>query len=341
MAASEFTWIMSELVARFREHTGQSSTSDISDTTVAQWINDYYRNIFPLEFDLDLLNEFFTQALSASDSGEYTIAQTVVVIDEPVKVNEGEIRLYNDKSFFSDYPEDEQYITAPTVAIGSSDSADVLHSAFTYDIMGVSYSASSAETSFSNLSTVPQNTYGAFSLKIDSDGTVTIAEASDNATGYATKGLAIAGLAVADADSCYMGFVTVISTAAAGFIPGTTALDAGTVTDTYTDGKHQNRGDPQAAFIYNGILYVRPKPDRIMQLKAPSITRPDAIVAGAPLDVAWGPLIALGAAILKLVEDDADSERGAELARVFKARADSIDAKQRRQRQKQFSHPSF
>ena len=338
MTASEFTWVMSELVTRFKEHIGDSS---FSATTAAQWINDYYRHIFPLEFDLDLLNEFFIQALSASDSGEYTLAQTVAVINEPVKVNESEIRLYNDKSFFSDYLEDEQYITVPTVAIGSYDSAKVKHSTFDYDIMGVSYSASSAETTFSGLSTVPQNTYGAFSLKIDSDGTVTIAEASDNATGYDTKGQAVAGLAVADSDSCYMGFVTVICTAAAGFIPGMTTLDAGTVTDTYTDGKHQNRGDPQAAFIYNGILYVRPKPDRIMRLKAPSITRPDAIDTGAPLDVAWGPLIALGAAILKLVEDDADSARGEELARVFKARADSIDAKQRRQRQKQYSIPSF
>ena len=338
MAASEFTWIMSELVTRFQEHIGDSS---FSATTAAKWINDYYRHIFPLSFDLDLLNEFFTQALSANDSGEYTLGQTVAVIDEPVKVNESEIHLYQDKSFFSDYPEDEQYITAPTVAIGSSDSAKVLHSAFTYDIMGVSYSASSAETAFSGLNTVPQNKYGAFSLKVNASGTVTIAEASDNATGYATKGQAVDGLAVADSDSCYMGFVTVICTAAAGFVPGTTALDAGTVTDTYTDGKAQNRGDPQAAFIYNGILYVRPKADRIMQLKAPSITRPDAIDTGAPLDVAWGPLISLGAAILKLVEDDADSTRGAELARIMEARADSIDAKQRRQRQPQFTQPSF
>ena len=341
MAADVYTWVMSELVTRFREHTGLSSTSDISDANVHKWINSYYQNILPLSFDLDLLNEFFTQALSASDSGQYTLAQTVAVIDEPVKVNEREIQLYHDKSFFSDYPENEQYITAPTVAIGSSDTLKVKHSDFTYDIMGISYSGSSAETTFSGLNTVPQNKYGAFSLKINTAGTVTIAEASDNATGYATKGEAVDGLEVADSDSCYMGFVTVICTAAAGFIPGTTALDAGTVTDTYTDGKAQNRGDPVAAFIYNGILYVRPKPDRIMQLKAPSITRPDAIDTGAPLDVAWGPLIALGAAILKLVEDDADSQRGQELARVMEARADSIDAKQRRQRQPQYAHPSM
>ena len=332
---------MAELVARFREHTGQASTTDISDATVHKWINEYYQGVFPLAFDLDLLNAFFTQATAVSDSGEYSLDQTVLVIEEPVTVNGSEIMLYHDKTFFSDYPEDEQYITAPTLAIGSSDTKKVKNSAFTYDIQGVSYYKASAETSFSGLSTVPQSKYGAFSLKIDTAGTVTIAEASDNATGYTTPGEAVAGIPVADSDSCYMGFVTVIETAAAGFVPGTTALDSGTVTDTYTDGKHQNRGDPQAAFVYDGKLYVRPRPDRVMQVRAPHIVRPDAIDTGAPLDVAWGPLIACGAAILKLVEDSADSQRGAELARIFKARADSIDAKQRKQRQQQFAHPSF
>jgi hypothetical protein len=340
MAADEFTWVMSELVTRFREHTGMPNTSDMSDADVHKWINDYYRHIFPLTFDLDLLNAFFTQATAVSDSGEYSLGQTVLKIERPVTVNGSKIRLYHDKSFFADYPEDEQYITVPTLAIGT-DSTKVKNSAFTYDISGNSYYKASAETAFSGLSTVPQNKYGAFSLKINAAGTITIAEASDNSTGYATPGLAVAGLAVADSDSCYMGFVTVISTAATGFIPGTTALDNGSVTDTYTDGKHQNRGDPQAAFVYDEKLYVRPKADRVMQIKAPHVVRPDAIDTGAPLDVAWGPLIALGAAILQTVEENKDSQRGQELARIFKTRADSIDAKQRKQRQPQYAQPSF
>ncbi len=341
MVADVYTWVMSELVTRFREHIGQPNTSDISDANVHKWINDYYQHIFPLAFDLDLLNDFFTQAAAVSDSGEYMLDQTVLVLDEPVTVNNAEIKLYYDKTFFLDYPEDEQYITAPILVIGST-TTQVGYSAFSYDLHGNSYSASASEAAFSGLSTVPQDRYGAFSLKIDVDGTVIIAEASDNATGYTTKGEAVAGIPVADSDSAYMGFVTVIETAAAGFIPGTTSLaTGGTVTATYTDGKHQNRGDPQAAFVYDQKLYVRPKADRIMQIKAPHVVRPDAIDAGAPLDVAWGPLIALGAAILKLIEDDKDSVRGAELARMFKVRADSIDAKQRKQRQRQYSQPSF
>ena len=340
MAADVFTWIMSELVTRAREHTGKTSINDVADAVIHKWINDYYQNVFPLEFDLDLLSDFFTQALSGTDSGQYSLGQTVLRLDEPNTVNGDRIVPYYDQSFFDDFPEDEQYITAPGLAIGS-DTTQVANDAFTFELSGNSYSASAGDTAFSGLSTVPQDKYGAFSLKIDSDGTITIAEASANATGYDTVGLAIEGLAVADSDTAYMGFVTVISTAAAGFIPGTTALDAGTVTDTYTDGKASNRGDPQAAFVFDEILYIRPKPDRIMQFRAPYVVRPEAIDTGAPLDIAWGPLIALGASILMLIEEDADSQRGAELARVFNARKRSIDRKQRKQRQPQYAQPSF
>ena len=339
MVADVFTWVMSEMTTRFFEHVGDSQPSTTKTTEAHKLMNDYYQNVFPLELDLDLLNSIFTQALSGTDSGHYALDQTVLRLDEPHTINGGRIVPYYDNSFFDDYPDDEQFITDPGLAIGS-DTAKISNSAFSYDLQGDSYSASAGDTAFSGLSTVPQNKYGAFSLKINSDGTVTIVEASGNATGYDTVGQAINGLPVADADTAYMGFVTVINTGG-GFIPGTTALDAGTVTDTYTDGKHQNRGEPQASYIFDEVLYIRPKPDRIMEFAAPCVVRPAAIDTGAPLDIAWGPTIALGAAILKLIEDDADSQRGAELARVFQSRKRSIDRKQRKQRQPQYAEPSF
>ena len=341
MAADEFTWVMSEILARFRLHVGRSSTTDISDADAHKWINDYYTNVFPIQMDLDLLKGFTTQALTATDDGEYSLDQTVLQLNDPATVNGSEIVKYHDRRFFADYPENEQYITAPTLVIGTSDTAKVRNSAFTYDIQGVSYSASAGETAFSGLDTVPQNTYGAFSLKIDSDGDITIAEADDNGTGYDTAGEAIDGLAAADSDSCYMGYVTVISTDSGGFVPGTTGLDDSAVTDTYTDGDPANRGDPEACFVYDEKLYVRPKADRIMQFKAPSITRPDALDTGAPLDIAWGPLIALGAAILVLSEHDKDSVAVSELVRLFEVRKNILDSKQRKQRQPRYARPSF
>ena len=264
-----------------------------------KWLNAYYRNRFPLQLDLDLLHDWYTQSTSVSDDGKYQLSQTDLRIDEPVTVNNREILMSHDKGrFFADYPEDEQYITDPTLVIGTTSAAKVKHSDFVYELNGISYPKSSSEVAFTGLETVPQNKYGAFSLKIDSDGDITIAEADDNATGYATAGEAVEGLAAADSDSCYMGFVTVICTAAAGFIPGTTELSHATVTDTYTDGNPARRGDPKACLIYDEYLYVRPKADRVMQIKAPKIIRPDALdTTDAPLDIVWGPLIALGSAI--------------------------------------------
>jgi hypothetical protein len=78
-----------------------------------------------------------------------------------------------------------------------------------------------------------------------------------------------------------------------------------------------------------------------MQLRAPYIVRPDAIDAGAPLDIAWGPIIALGAAILYLAEANKESNLVAELSRLFNSRKNSIDTKQRKQRQERYAKPSF
>ena len=206
----------------------------------------------------------------------------------------------------------------------------------------ISYSKSSSEATFTGLDTVPQNKYGAFSLKIDSDGDITIAEAEDNATGYDTPGEAVADLEAADSDSCYMGFVTAICTAATGFIPGTTELSHATVTDTYTDGNPAHRGDPKAGLIYDEYLYVRPKADRIMQIKAPKIIRPDALdTTEAPLDIAWGPLIALGAAIEYVSMIKKDEAQAQKLWNDFEEMKDEILSKVRSQNQPQYANPCW
>jgi len=300
---ADFTWVLSEIATRWRQLTGRNSTSDISDADVYALINDYYQNYFPEDALVTNFDAFFTQAFTAVDNGEYTLAQTIVKLMEPMTVNGDEITFYQDKNYyFEQYPDDEQYITSPTLAIGSSDTKAILNNAFKYEISGWSYSKASAETSFSGLNTVPQNKYGAFCLKIDADGTITIYEADSNATGYNSAALAIAGLPDADSDTAYMGVVTVISTDAGGFVPGTTALDDAAVTDTYTNGDPAKRGTPTGALYINNTLFLRPKPDDIGLFKAASeMNRPTALEAAtAPADIKWGPMIALGAAIAYL-----------------------------------------
>ena len=340
MAADVFTWIMSELVAEFRAITGAKSTEQISDANVHKWLNDYYQNYFPEQANVDDLEGFATQAVTAVDSGEYSLAQTTLKIEEPITLDNNKICLYFDKElFFDTYPEDEQYITEPGLAIGSSDTAAVLNAAFSYIIAGNSYTKASSETSFSGLDTVPQNTYGAFSLTIDSDGTITINQASGNSTGYDTASLAIAALAIADGNEAYLGVVTVISTDSGGFVPGTTALSAAAVTDTYTDGNPSRRNKPEAIFQYGDILYARPKSDDTHQLKFPITKRPDAIDAGAPLDIKWGPVIASGAAILYLGRNGEKVPDNAQT--IFDFRMNSIRSKKKTRNQARTIKPSF
>ena len=319
--ADEFTWKLSEIRTLWRELTGRKATSQISDVNVNKEINDYYVNHFPHDAGVDEFDVFFSQALSATDSGVYSLASNITRLDDPITINGREIVLYRDRELFfgtHEYPrsflhghfhgarthlhgqyKDEQFITDPTLAIGASDTTKVKHSDFDYEIQSKSYSKSSSEVALTG-SAIPAGLYGAWSLKIDTDGTITVTAAGDNATGYATPRIALDALGTADADSAYMGYVTVTKSDGA-FTPGTTALNTANVTDTYTDGKFENRGEPTAALLYGSNLYVRPKSNDIFELEALSISdRPIAFADddAVPDDAKWGPVIASMSALL-------------------------------------------
>jgi hypothetical protein len=123
----------------------------------------------------------------------------------------------------------------PGLAIGSTATA-VSNVIFSYKVNGVSYieTANAVGTAPGN-DVIPQSTYGAVALDIGADGTIDVIEAGDNATGYASAALAIAGIAAVAADHVRMGTVTVTKSDGA-FTFGTTNLDAANVTTVYTDG---------------------------------------------------------------------------------------------------------
>lgn len=348
MAAQELTWNMTQLIARWREDTGRSQIGDISDDSVAALINDYLVNYFAGDVGADEFNTFLTQALSATDDGVYALAQNIDRLDDPVTINGNPITFYRDRELFftgnylhghyhrfSGFSlttlhsshfhkfEDEQFITDPTLAEGS-DTAKVANSAFDYLINDFAYSKAASEVALSG-DTVPQNKYGAWSLKIDEDGDITVAEADDNATGYATPRLALEDLGSSDSESAYMGYITVISTDSGGFVPGTTALDDSAVTATFTDGRFENRTTPVTALLYGQNLYVHPKPNDIYVLKALSISdRPTALDTNDELaDPKHGPAVARGSAILYL-GPRGGQERIAQLAATTKHIFDSI-----------------
>lgn len=124
-------------------------------------------------------------------------------------------------------------ISTPTLAIGTTPTA-VSNIAFQYVINGTVYSkaAVAAGTAPGN-DVIPLGTYGAVALDIGADGTIDVIEAGDNATGYASAALAIAGIAAVAADHVRMGTVTVIKSDG-DFTFGTTELSAANVTEVYT-----------------------------------------------------------------------------------------------------------
>ena len=127
-------------------------------------------------------------------------------------------------------------ITATGLAIGST-KPNVSNIAFDFLINGVGHkkAAVAAGTALSG-DNIPQAKYGAWRLEIGADGTVDIVEAADNATGYDSAVLAIAGLPALTADHASMGTVTATKSDAV-FDPGTTDLDAANTTVAYADGE--------------------------------------------------------------------------------------------------------
>ena len=338
------SWTMAEIITRWRKDTGRSQVTDISDADVLDRLNDYYINHFPSDAEVDEFNIFFTQALSATDTGIFPLAQSVDRLDDPITVNGREIVLYRDRElFFSTHDhhhflhsrfsgarttitgqfEDEQFITEPGLAIGVSDTAKVLHAAFDYAIQSKSYSKATSEVALTG-DAVPAGLFGAWSLKIATDGTVTVTAAGNNGTGHLTPRIALDALSTSDGSSAYMGYVTVTKSDGA-FTPDATALDAANVTATFTDGRFENRGEPTAALLYGQDLYVRPKANDIFQLKALQIAdRPTALASGeAPPDLKWGPAIARGDAIAFL-EPRGGQARIADLALTTTRMFDSI-----------------
>ncbi len=344
--ADQKTWKLSEIRDLWRELTGRRSTSQISDVDVNEEINDYFVNHFPHDAKVNEFDVFFTQAMSATDDGIYSLASNIDRLDDPVTINGREIVLYRDRELFfgthdlhhhflhgqfhgartalhSQFKE-EQFITDPNLVIGTSNLARVKHDAFDFEVQSKSYSKATSEVALTG-SAIPSGLFGAWSLRVATDGTIAVAAAGSNATGYLTPRIALDDLTTADADSAYMGYVTVTKSDGV-FTPDTTLLSAANVTATFTDGKFENRAEPTAALLYGDDLYVRPKPNDIYELEALSIAdRPTAFADdnAVPDDTKWGPMIAAMSAAIWL-ERNGEDDSASKVAVVAQRYTDGI-----------------
>lgn len=126
--------------------------------------------------------------------------------------------------------------TATGMGIGSTPQ-NVANTAFEFHVNGKEYTkaAVAAGTALSG-DDLPTAKTGAWALDIGVNGTVDITPATDNATGYASSVLALAAIPAVATDHVRMGTVAVANATGTDFVPGTTALDAANITDTYADG---------------------------------------------------------------------------------------------------------
>ncbi len=335
------TWTLAEIRTLYRSLIGKPTTGQLSSDNADDNINDYYIHQFPFDVNDHFFRGWLTQALSATDSGIYSLDASVLTVQEPVKID-GDTQIFtmDDTKFFQEFPGNftGAFVindAGVDLEIGTSSTSAVKNgNAFSYNIGGNAYpEAVDTETELSG-DTVPQNTYGAWRLEIDVDGTVSIQAAGDNSTGYATVGLAVQGLPAESSTKAAMGYVTAINTAAAGFVPGTTSLSAGTVTATFTDGWNSRRGKPGWVLLFDNKLYVEKKSDDVRELKAPYLRKPTELTAddSVPEDVRWGEAIAYGAAMSLLISEQ-DTDGAQQLSPKFDDLIRKINAKYYRQEQ--------
>lgn len=130
---------------------------------------------------------------------------------------------------------DPSFVLFPGAALGIGSTKDnIATGAFYYDIGGTIYycEAVAAGTSPGD-DVIPEDKYGAVALDIGADGTIDAIEATDNATGYNTAALAVAGLPATEAAHIRLGYVTAMKSDG-DFTFGTTEFDAANVTAVFT-----------------------------------------------------------------------------------------------------------
>lgn len=334
------TWTLAEIRTKYRALIGRPTTDQLTDDNADDDINDYLINQFPFDVNAHVFSAWLTVALSATDSGIYSLDASVLTVKEPVKIN-GDIQVFtmDHEKFFREFPGEftGAFVINDAGAgleVGSSSTSAVKNgNAFSYNIGGNAYTeAVDTETELSG-DTVPQNKFGAWRLEIDVDGIVSIQAASDNGTGYATRGLAVQGLPAESSVKAAMGYVTTGKTNAA-FIPGTTSLLTVFTLPAFTDGWNSIRGRPSWVLLYDRKLYIGKKSDDVRELKAPYLRKPTELTADSstPEDVAWGEALAYGAAMSFLIADQ-DTDGARELSPKFDDLVRKINAPYYRQEQ--------
>ena len=107
-------WTVEKMITVFRDLTGRKSTGQISNTDVIDYLNRYYRYVYPLEVITPELKGWYTFNTVAS-TGSEDINDDVLDIKDPVYVNDDRASLWTDEDrFYAEYPLDYTTEDVPT-----------------------------------------------------------------------------------------------------------------------------------------------------------------------------------------------------------------------------------
>ncbi|MBI5844757.1 MAG: hypothetical protein HZB23_08845 [Deltaproteobacteria bacterium] len=77
-------WTLSDIKNKIRRLTGRPDTGELIDADLKNAVNQYYRNVLPLEIPADALRGFASQAVEVGDGGSWVLSPDVISVDHPV-----------------------------------------------------------------------------------------------------------------------------------------------------------------------------------------------------------------------------------------------------------------
>jgi len=105
------TWTLDEICAKIRAITGDGTTEDISADDLKDRVNDFYRNIIPLDVHSPDFEGWFEVDFT-DGVGEYDVSQEYLKLETPMRTKDSDdamapVTFFQDKDqFYKEFPEE-------------------------------------------------------------------------------------------------------------------------------------------------------------------------------------------------------------------------------------------
>lgn len=112
-------WTLSDIKSKIRRLTGRPDTGEPADADLINAVNQYYRNVLPLEIPADALRGFDSRTVAPGDGGSHVLSPDVISVDHPVYVVGADglvtpVNLFTSPvTFFRLHPEDDTAESTP------------------------------------------------------------------------------------------------------------------------------------------------------------------------------------------------------------------------------------